>query len=117
MDLSTKFIGVRPARHDRLREGKRWWSKRAEAAVAVAAGVILCIASLPSCLAQTGPEPSLDDYLPPKEPEMSRDAWQQRIEEARRRASEVARERREHPELYMQAPRDPAVVATERRTQ
>ncbi|MCA1476107.1 hypothetical protein I6F37_13820 [Bradyrhizobium sp. NBAIM08] len=66
------------------------------------------------CHAQTEPEPSLSDYLPPSEPEVSRDEWRQRIEDARRRAKGVARERREHPELYKPIPEDPDLVATER---
>lgn len=47
-------------------------------------------------------------------PEPSREEWRQRIEEARRRASDVARERREHPELTMPIPEDPEIVASER---
>ena len=74
----------------------------------------LCLASPSLCLAQTDPEPSISDYLPPKEPEVSRDEWRQRIEEARRRAKDVSRERREHPELYKPIPEDPDLVATER---
>ncbi|MGY3614233.1 hypothetical protein [Bradyrhizobium sp. USDA 10063] len=50
----------------------------------------------------------------PLQPEISRNAWRQRIEDAKRRAREVARERREHPELYMPIPEDPDLVATER---
>ena len=74
----------------------------------------LCLASPSLCLAQTDPAPSISDYLPPKEPEVSRDEWRQRIEEARRRAKDVSRERREHPELYKPIPEDPDLVATER---
>jgi hypothetical protein len=48
------------------------------------------------------------------QPELSRNAWRQRIEDAKRRATEVARERREHPELYIPIPEDPDLVATER---
>ncbi|WP_247415934.1 hypothetical protein [Bradyrhizobium sp. 159] len=66
------------------------------------------------CFAQTEPEPSLSDFLPPSEPEVSREEWRQRIEDARRRAKEVSRERREHPELYKPIPEDPDLVATER---
>ncbi|WP_245452249.1 hypothetical protein [Bradyrhizobium forestalis] len=84
-----------------------------KAAVAAAVGWVLCACPL-SCLAQTEPEPSVNDYLPPSEPEISRDEWRQRIEDARRRAKEVSRERREHPELYKPIPEDPDLVATER---
>ncbi|MFH0301559.1 hypothetical protein AAFX91_30950 [Bradyrhizobium sp. 31Argb] len=48
------------------------------------------------------------------QPEISRNAWRQRIEDAKIRAREVARERREHPELYMPIPEDPDLIATER---
>lgn len=84
-----------------------------KAIVAAAAGLALYASPL-SCLAQTEREPSANDYLPSGEPEVSRDEWRQRIEDARRRAKEVARERREHPELYKPIPEDPDVAATER---
>jgi hypothetical protein len=56
----------------------------------------------------------VNDYLPPEQPEPTRDQWRQRIEDAKRRAREAARERREHPELDAPIPEDPDVVATER---
>jgi hypothetical protein len=52
--------------------------------------------------------------LDPGQPEVTRDEWRQRLEEAKRRSKEVARDRREHPELYAPIPEDPAIVATER---
>lgn len=91
-----------------------WWAQWAGAIAAVVVGSAGYFAVLPSCVAQTEPEPSLSDYLPPSEPEPSRDAWRQRIDEAKRRAKEVSRERREHPELYAPVPEDPEIVATER---
>ncbi|WP_439364462.1 hypothetical protein ACNJYD_32755 [Bradyrhizobium sp. DASA03005] len=88
---------------------------RAPAQAAMAAAVGLALYACPlSCRAQTEPEPSINDYLPSSEPEVSRGEWRQRIEDARRRAKEVARERREHPELYKPIPEDPDLVATER---
>lgn len=81
----------------------------------MAATVGLAVFGSPlSCLAQSAPEPALSDYLAPSDPEVSRDEWRQRIEDARRRAKEVLRERREHPELYKPVPEDPDLVATER---
>ncbi|MDE5445715.1 hypothetical protein GWG65_30765 [Bradyrhizobium sp. CSA207] len=80
----------------------------------MASGLALCLPCSPPCLAQTEPEPSLNDYLPPSEPELTRDEWRQRIEDARRRAKEVARERREHPDLHVPVPEDPEIVASER---
>jgi hypothetical protein len=48
-------------------------------------------------------------------PEVSRDEWRLRIETARQRAREAARDRRLHPERYPPPPpEDPAIVATER---
>ncbi|QAU50397.1 hypothetical protein EAS56_26450 [Bradyrhizobium guangzhouense] len=66
------------------------------------------------CLAQDEPGPTINDYLPPSDPEPTRDQWRQRIDEARQRAKEASRERREHPELYKPVPEDPDLVATER---
>lgn len=83
-------------------------------AVIIAGGLAVGLACSPPCLAQTEPEPSLNDYLPPSEPELTREEWRQRIEDAKRRGKEVARERREHPELYVPVPEDPEIVATER---
>ncbi|WP_257195714.1 MULTISPECIES: hypothetical protein [unclassified Bradyrhizobium] len=82
--------------------------------LAAAVGLAVYGAGPRLCLAQSEPEPSLSDYLPPSEPEVSRDEWRRRIEDARRRAKEVSRERREHPELYKPIPEDPDLVATER---
>ncbi|WP_247529978.1 hypothetical protein [Bradyrhizobium sp. 199] len=89
-----------------------WWVRAVVITVAGALG--LAVAGPPLCLAQSEPEPSLNDHLPPSEPEVSRDEWRQRIEDARRRATEASRERREHPELYKPIPEDPDLVATER---
>lgn len=109
----TGVISVRTGRRGycEKRFGKL---SRAVATVAGALGLGLGLAWPSLCLAQTGPEPSINDYLPPSEPEVSRDEWRQRIEEARRRAREVSRERRENPELYKPIPEDPDRVATER---
>jgi hypothetical protein len=85
-----------------------------KAIVAAAAGLAAYVACPLSCRAQSEPSPSLSDYLPPSEPEISRDEWRQRIEDTRRRAKEASRERREHPELYKPVPEDPDLVATER---
>ena len=81
--------------------------------VAAAVGLAFYVCPL-SSRAQSEPEPSVNDYLPSSEPEVSRDEWRQRIEDARRRAREAARARREHPELYKPVPEDPDLVATER---
>jgi hypothetical protein len=48
-------------------------------------------------------------------PEVSRDEWRQRVQDAKRRAREVAIDRRSHPELYVvPLPTDPEIEATER---
>lgn len=103
---------MRTARRDRLPNGAWRLAGRAAALVTIAGALGLGLAN--SARAQSEPGPSLSDYLPPKEPEVSRDEWRQRIEDARRRAKEVSRERREHPELYKPVPEDPDLVATER---
>ncbi|MBR0715872.1 hypothetical protein [Bradyrhizobium liaoningense] len=82
--------------------------------MALGVGLAVHVACPPACLAQTDPEPSINDYLPSAEPEPSRQDWRQRIDDARRRAKEVSRERREHPELYKPIPEDPEKVASER---
>ena len=56
-----------------------------------------------------------DDDCPVSDlPEVSREEWQLRVQEAKRRAQEVARFRREHPELYTPIPEDPEIAASER---
>jgi len=82
--------------------------------VGTSGGLGACLVDPTSCLAQDEPGPSINDYLPSSEPELTRDQWRQRIEDARQRAREVSRERREHPELYKPVPEDPDLVATER---
>ncbi|MCK1625440.1 hypothetical protein IVA98_20185 [Bradyrhizobium sp. 160] len=102
---------MRTGRRDH--EGK-WFGAPSRAVIIVAGALGLGFASPSLCVAQSEPELSLNDYLPPSEPEVTRDEWHQRIEDARRRAKEVSRERREHPELYKPIPEDPDLVATER---
>jgi len=105
---------VRTARRDHSLDDGRRFGTLSRAVVSVAAALGLGLPCPCFCLAQAEPEPSLSDYLPPSEPEVTRDEWRQRIEDARRRAKEVSRERREHPEFYKPIPEDPDVVATER---
>lgn len=102
---------MRTGRRDH--EGK-WFGAPSRAVIIVAGALGLGFASPSLCVAQSEPELSLNDYLPPSEPEVTRDEWHHRIEDARRRAKEVSRERREHPELYKPIPEDPDLVATER---
>lgn len=104
---------MRPFRHHHSLAYARRFAALSQAVI-IAAELALGLACSPPCLAQTEPEPSLNDYLPPSEPELTREEWRQRIEDARRRGKEVARERREHPELYVPVPEDPEIVATER---
>lgn len=104
---------MRPARRDHSLPYARRIAALSRA-VTIAGGLALCLACSHPSRAQTEPEPSLNDYLPPSEPELTRDEWRQRIEDARRRSKEVARDRREHPELHKPVPEDPEIVATER---
>lgn len=103
---------MRTARCDHSLDDGRRFAALSRAVVVAALGLGLIDPSF--CLAQTEPEPTLNDYLPPGEPEVTRDEWRHRIEDARRRAKEVSRERRDNPELYKPVPEDPDVVATER---
>jgi hypothetical protein len=48
------------------------------------------------------------------QPEMSREQWRQRVQEAKRRAVEAALERRTHPDRYAPPPEDAEQVASER---
>lgn len=81
----------------------------------VSAGPLAIVLSLPlACLAQEEPRPGASNYLSPGEPEPSKDEWRQRIEEARRRARDIARERRLHPEAYVPIPEDADVIASRR---
>ncbi|SFN62727.1 hypothetical protein SAMN05216573_11744 [Bradyrhizobium sp. Rc3b] len=105
---------MRTARRDHSLDDGRRLGTLSRAVVSLAAALGLGLAYPCFCLAQADPEPSLSDYLPPSEPEVTRDEWRQRIEDARRRAKEASRERREHPELYKPIPEDPDLVATER---
>ncbi|WP_247453637.1 hypothetical protein [Bradyrhizobium sp. 174] len=105
---------VRTARPHTSPAQARRLGQLAGAVLTVAGAIGFGLANPASCFAQTDPEPSVNDYRPPSEPEVSRDEWRQRIEDARRRAKEVSRERRDHPELYKPVPEDPDLVATER---
>lgn len=102
-----------PSRHYHSLAYARRFAALSQALI-LAGGLGFGLTCSPSCLAQTEPEPSLNDYLPPSEPELTREEWRQRIEDARRRGKEVASERRKHPEFYLPVPEDPEIVATER---
>ena len=81
----------------------------------VRAGLLLGVVSCPlACVAQEESHPGLSDYLSSGEPEPTKDQWRQRIEAARRRAMDVARERRLHPEDYVPIPEDAEAAASRR---
>ena len=101
-------------RRRRLINGGALRSVLLGAIIGTSGGFGACLVHPTPCLAEDEPGPSLSDYLPPSEPEPTRDQWRQRIDEARQRAKEASRERREHPELYKPVPEDPDLVATER---
>ncbi|WP_271621587.1 hypothetical protein [Bradyrhizobium sp. CCBAU 51745] len=84
------------------------------ALVAASGGLGACLVDPTPCFAEDEPGPTINDFLPSSEPELTRDQWRQRIDEARQRAKEASREHREHPELYKPVPEDPDLVATER---
>ncbi|WP_240543979.1 hypothetical protein [Bradyrhizobium canariense] len=111
---SALEYSVRTARPHTSRAHARRLGQLSGAVLTVAGAIGFGLASPPPCFAQIDPEASVNDYLPPSEPEVSRDEWRQRIEDARRRSKELSRERRDHPELYKPVPEDPDLVATER---
>ncbi|WP_249780609.1 hypothetical protein [Bradyrhizobium sp. dw_78] len=75
-------------------------------------GILLCAPVARPCAAQDAPEaPAAAEDV---QPEISRQEWLDRIQEARRRAREVALERRMHPERYAPGPEDAARIASER---
>lgn len=47
-------------------------------------------------------------------PEISREEWRMRIQQARKRAKDVALDRRLNPQRYLPPPEDPDIAATER---
>lgn len=82
--------------------------------LAAAIAVVALYPGPPIALAQEYPGPTINDYISDQPSEMSREEWRRKVEEAKRRAREVARERREHPELYVPIPENPDQIATER---
>jgi len=65
-----------------------------------------------ACRAEEIQDSGVDEVV---SPEPSRDAWRARVQEAKRRAREIAVERRLHPELTAPPPpEDPAVEASRR---
>jgi hypothetical protein len=73
---------------------------------------VLC--TPPACVAQQEPQPDIRDHIGFGDPEPSRDEWRQRIEDAKRRARDVARDRGLHPEHYLPVSEDAEVAASER---
>lgn len=67
----------------------------------------------PRCEAQEAVRPTIGDNGP-NEFGMSREEWRLRVEDAKRRVREDARQRREHPELYAPIRQDPERTASER---
>jgi hypothetical protein len=109
-----RTVTLHTARHDDLVLPQRRGDSRHILAVVLAIGLFQ---SLPACFAQDEPAPTVDDYISSGPPEPSRAEWRQRVEEAKRRAKDVARERREHPEhpeLDVPIPEDLEIVASER---
>jgi hypothetical protein len=113
LTMITLRLGVEgsltPEPRQVLSKGRR--GSRSVAAIFVAVGLYQF---LNPCLAQDEPGPTMDDYISSGPTEPSRDEWRQRVEEAKRRAKQVARERRERPDLSTPIPEDPEIVASER---
>ncbi len=82
------------------------------AAAAVAAVLMLPTFFAPRCLAQNSLEgPTVEADV---QPEISRDQWRQKVQEAKRRAAEAAMQRLNRPDLYATPPEDPEQAASER---
>lgn len=105
---------MRPMLSDTLRGVGKAGGALFGAVAMVAVGLLAVLACPQACRAQAKLEPSIDDYLPPGEPEPSRADWRRRVEDAQRRAKEISRLRRENPGLAMPIPEDPELAATER---
>jgi hypothetical protein len=99
------------ARNPHSARSARTWRVTRALDIAVAA-LMISAPFAPRCLAQDmiGP-PTVEADV---QPEISRDEWRQKVQEAKRRAAEAAVERRNHPDLYVLPPEDPEQVATER---
>ena len=93
-----------------VRGGSKMSGLKSAAALVLVLGILAC-ASLSQ--AQEDVAASATDEGP-RQRDISRNTWRQKIEDAKRQARDVARERREHPERYTPIPEDPDVVATER---
>ncbi|WP_146690805.1 hypothetical protein [Bradyrhizobium canariense] len=78
----------------------------------IAFGLLLSLPIARPCAAQDAlADPTVE---PEVQPEISRQEWLVRVQEAKRKAREVAAERRSHPDLYAPSPEDQAHVASER---
>jgi hypothetical protein len=73
---------------------------------------LLFTLTIPPCPAQNTPEsPTANEQV---QPEVSRQEWLERVQEATRRAKEAAVEHRMHPERYTPSAEDKARIASER---
>lgn len=87
--------------------------RRGTAIVAIVAQAFAaCLAVTSPCAALEAPDSAVSQEQ--VEPEISRDDWRERIQEARRRAKEAAVERRNNPVPYVVTPEDPERIATDR---
>ena len=77
-----------------------------------AAGILLCALTALPCIAQDAAESGAG--TPEAPPEVSRQEWLARVQEARKRAREDAQDRRLHPERYAPTPEGEARAASER---
>lgn len=74
--------------------------------------ILLCSPVASPCMAQdTLGSPTVEEEL---QPEISRQEWLAKVQEAKQRARETAQERRNHPELYAPSPVNQERVASER---
>jgi hypothetical protein len=92
--------------------GKRFGRRNIFWRATIALGLLSSLPIARPCVAQDTPEsPTVEEEV---QPEISRQEWLERVQEAKRRARETAQERRNHPELYAPSPVDQERVASER---
>jgi hypothetical protein len=77
-----------------------------------ATSTLLCALVLPPCIAQDEPEGA--SATNEAQPEVSRQEWMERVQEAKQRAKDAALDHRMHPERYAPSLGDKARVASER---
>jgi hypothetical protein len=77
-----------------------------------AASALLCALTITPCVAQDAAQSA--NPTDEAQPEVSRQQWIERVQEAKQRAKDAALDHRLHPERYTPSPEDKARIASER---